>query len=87
VRYPESISQLGKNIQRIRKERGMSQQRLALEADVERSVLQRIEYGEGGPTLDILIAIQIALETTIEELFKDVFPEPKAQTNDLNSKL
>jgi len=73
MRYPENIRQLGTNIRDIRKKRGMSQKRLAEEAGIERRVLQRLEYGEGGPTLDILIAIYRALGTTVEELFKDVF--------------
>ena len=36
------------------------------EANIERRVLQRLEYGEGGPTLDLLISIYKALNTTMK---------------------
>lgn len=72
VRHPEKIKLLGKNISKLRKQKGWSQQKLADESDLERRVLQRIEYGEGGPTVDTRLSICIALEANINEVFAKV---------------
>jgi transcriptional regulator with XRE-family HTH domain len=73
LRNPENIIRLGRNITKIRTDKGISQLQLCYEANIERRVLQRLEYGEGGPTLDLLISIYKALNTTIEDLFEGVF--------------
>lgn len=45
---------VGMNIRRLRKERGLSQESLAGEADLAMRHLGRIERGEGNPTVAIL---------------------------------
>lgn len=45
---------VGANIRRLRKERGLSQEALAGEADLAMRHLGRIERGEGNPTVAIL---------------------------------
>lgn len=79
VRYPEKIAAIGMNIQKLRKSKGLSQYKLAAEAEIERKVLQRIEYGEGSINLNTLIAITMALGVRIEEIFEGVFSESESQ--------
>ena len=45
---------VGANIRRLRKERGLSQESLAGEAELAMRHLGRIERGEGNPTVAIL---------------------------------
>ena len=51
----------GKKIRKFRKEVGMSQEQLALVANIERSYLGAIERGERSPTLDKIASIAKAL--------------------------
>lgn len=45
---------VGANVRRLRKERGLSQESLAGEADLAMRHLGRIERGEGNPTVAVL---------------------------------
>ncbi|MND45310.1 anaerobic benzoate catabolism transcriptional regulator [compost metagenome] len=45
---------VGANVRRLRKERGLSQETLAGEADLAMRHLGRIERGEGNPTVAVL---------------------------------
>jgi transcriptional regulator with XRE-family HTH domain len=49
--------QLGANIRRVRKEKGFSQEGLALKAKIDRSYMGRIERGEVNLTIEILYII------------------------------
>lgn len=60
---------LGKNISRIRKEKGISQVQMANEMDMDRSNLRRIEAGRTNPTTITLHRISKVLSVTLEELF------------------
>jgi len=66
-----SISKIGKNIRRIRKEKGISQDRLSKRADLALNTIVNIELGENSnPTIETLKKIADALEVSIEELLK-----------------
>ena len=58
----------GKRIRKFRKERGMSQEQLALVATIERSYLGAIERGERSPTLDKIASIAKALRVKPSQL-------------------
>ena len=45
---------IGQNIAQLRKEKGMSQERLALESDMSVSYLRAIEHGKANPTISAL---------------------------------
>lgn len=56
---------LGQVISKLRKERNISQEQLALEADVDRTRLGEIERGEANPTIDTLNRIAHTLGQTL----------------------
>ncbi len=55
---------IGKNIQRLRKEKGLTQEELSAKAGISKNHLSRIETGVGSMSLDSLIIIANALNTT-----------------------
>ena len=61
---------LSSNIQRIRKEQGISQEKLALKADVDRSYMSQIERCLANPSIDALLRISNALEVAPSELLQ-----------------
>ena len=52
----------------MRKQKGLSQERLALSAGIERSYMGLIERGKGNPTLEKVGAIAKALQVSPQEL-------------------
>ncbi|MFL5754559.1 MAG: helix-turn-helix transcriptional regulator [Bacteroidia bacterium] len=63
------LMMLGKNIARLRKERGISQVQMANEMEMDRSNLRRIEAGRTNPTTITLHRISRVLDIKFEELF------------------
>lgn len=59
---------LARNIKKCRKLRGVSQERLALDADVDRTVVSKIERCVGNPSLDTLLKLANRLDTTVSAL-------------------
>ena len=60
---------LAKNIERLRKARGLSQEKLARLADVANNTLIKMESGENqNPTLDTLKKVAKALGVSVDEL-------------------
>ncbi|MTH61421.1 helix-turn-helix domain-containing protein [Paracoccus litorisediminis] len=59
------------NLQRIRRDRGLSQAELAEMAKVEQSMISKIENGFDGVTLRILRKLSTALEVEITDLLSD----------------
>src|SRR5579863_4657110 len=59
---------LGQLIYRLRKEHKISQEQLALEADVDRTRLGEIERGEANPTIDTLHKLALVLGQTLGSL-------------------
>jgi transcriptional regulator with XRE-family HTH domain len=61
---------LSVNIKRIRKEQSISQERLALKADIDRSYMSQIERQLANPSIDALLRISNALEVAPSELLQ-----------------
>lgn len=59
---------LGGAVRRVREARGISQERLALEADVDRSYVSHIETGKNNPAVLTLVKLAGALDVTVSEL-------------------
>lgn len=57
-------------IQQLRKQRGLSQERLALEADVDRRYMSDIENGKRNISLDIMERIASRLGIDVSELLR-----------------
>ncbi len=62
----------GKNILRIRKQRGMSAVELARKAGINQSYLSQIENGKRSPSTAVLSRIARALNLTTSELLGEV---------------
>lgn len=60
----------GKKVQELRKQKGLTQEDLADLISVDRSYMGFVERGERNPTLDKLIKIAKAFNTTLSDLFK-----------------
>ncbi|OED65767.1 transcriptional regulator [Vibrio tasmaniensis ZS-17] len=58
----------GRNLRRIRKNKGISQDKLALSAEIDRSYMGRIERGEVNITLEKAYQIACVLECDIRDL-------------------
>lgn len=63
--------EIGQKIKVIRKSRGLTQNELALKANISRSYLGDLEGGRYNPSVDTLKAIAGALNTDISELLDD----------------
>jgi transcriptional regulator with XRE-family HTH domain len=59
---------LARNIKHFRKLQGVSQERLALDAEVDRTVVSKIERCVGNPSLDTLVKLANRLDTTVSAL-------------------
>ncbi len=69
---------IGREIARIRAERGISQERLAECAGVHRNYVGLVERGERNPTLKTLLAITGALELSLIDMFAAAVPAKPA---------
>ena len=59
---------IGKVVREIRKEKGISQEKLALEADISRRYVYLLESGQCSPTIKILEKIANALHVKIYDI-------------------
>lgn len=58
------------NLRRLRVKRGLSQERLAYDAEVDRSYVGGLERKTENPTVDVLDRLAETLEVPLSELFK-----------------
>ena len=70
--FSEIKQTLSKNIKLLRKERGLAQERLALEAGVDRTVVSKIERMVSNPSLEILVKLAFVLEVPVDVLLADI---------------
>lgn len=59
---------LGTNVRQLRKAKGLSQERFALEHGFDRTYISGIERGERNPTILVVERLAEALEVSIAEL-------------------
>jgi len=67
-RQDPALVALGEALRRIRQAKGVSQERLALSAEVDRSYVGRIERGDNNVAVLTLVKLADALEITVTEL-------------------
>ena len=73
----EARAIIGWNLRQLRVERGLSQERLALAAGIDRAYVGRVERGSENLTIATLEALAIALSSPVAALLAE--PEPGAQ--------
>jgi len=61
----------GENLKRLRLEKGISQESLALSADLDRTYIPSIEKGERNVSITVVEKLANALNVNISEFFKD----------------
>ena len=61
---------VGRNVRRLRQERKLSQEQLALSAGIDLAYVGGIELGKRNPSLLILVRLSTALETTPSKLLE-----------------
>jgi len=70
VTLPALKLTLSTNIKRLRKEQGISQEKLALKANIDRSYMSELERQIANPSIEALLKIANALEVATSELLK-----------------
>lgn len=58
------------NVGEIRYEKGVSLRKLAQQARVSKSYLQKIEAGEAKPSLEIMVRLAQVLERPLDQLYQ-----------------
>lgn len=76
-RFEHARQVLAENVRRLRKEVGLSQEALALSADVDRTYVSQIERGIGNPSLLILCRLCDVLEVDVRELLAAAHPRAR----------
>lgn len=69
---PVSAAIFGEEVRRARIDAGISQEGLALAANVERSYLGRVERGQSQPTLFVILKVAVALGVSASALVLQV---------------
>lgn len=70
ITLPTLKQALSVNIKRIRLEQGISQEKLALKANIDRSYMSELERQLANPSIEALLKIANALGVTPSELLK-----------------
>ena len=68
MKNPALLHAFGEHLRALRKQRGLSQQALADEADISWPTVQRVEAGSQSATLEVLAALAQALGLSLKEL-------------------
>lgn len=66
------IEDIGNRIKEIRSEKGISQEKLALKAELDRTYVAGVENGKRNPSIKSLEKIINALDMNFENFFKDM---------------
>lgn len=71
MKNPAGLKAFADRLRYLRKQKGLSQKKLADIANIEQTTVARIELVQLAPTLDLLISISRAMELEIYELVHD----------------
>ena len=61
---------VGRNVRRLREQRGMTQEQLAFEARIDLTYVGGIERGRRNPSLMVMVRLAEALEAELKELLE-----------------
>ena len=62
----------GETIKKIRLEKGLSQETLAFEADIDRTYISDIEKGERNISIQVAYKLALALQISFSDLIKEI---------------
>jgi len=65
------------NLRRLRLEKGISQEGLAADAEIDRAYLSELERKLGNASVDLLDRLALALEAHPSEFFREPWPDAK----------
>jgi len=68
----KALAVFGRNVSRLRSDAGLSQDKLAEKADLDRTYLSGIERGIRNPGVTVVIRIAHALGVSVDDLCKGV---------------
>lgn len=68
LRNQKYLDAFGQNVKRLRNKKGLSQEKLALEMDVDYMQVYRIEHGKVNTTISTVLALARALGVPTKEL-------------------
>ena len=66
---------VAQNIRRLRVARGLSQEALAVDAEIDRTYVSRLERELENPTVAVLERLALALRVPIGDLFREPSPD------------
>lgn len=75
----DPVISFGRVLRRLRKDAGFSQEKLALDAEIERNFVSLIERGVNQPTIRIIFKLAAALHTTPSQVLSLVEEDMKNQ--------
>lgn len=67
--YSKICQKFATKLQELRTAKGFTQEQLALDADVDKSYIGKIENGQKMPTLKTIAKLALALDVHIKDLF------------------
>ena len=67
----KQLTALAQKIKNVRKQANISQEQIALIADVDRSFISRLERGVANPSYLLLLQISKALNVSVKDLIPD----------------
>ncbi|WP_429248016.1 helix-turn-helix domain-containing protein [Massilia sp. UYP32] len=66
--HDPTLAAIGKNVKRIRRASGKTQEGLALEAEIDRTYVSQIERGIANPSVLVLRKVAFCLGATLSEI-------------------
>jgi transcriptional regulator with XRE-family HTH domain len=75
----KTLATFGRSIRRLRKQRRMSQDDLAVAAKLSRNYISDIERGVRNPSLLALIGLSRALRVPLRDLLADIEPKTRQE--------
>jgi transcriptional regulator with XRE-family HTH domain len=71
-KHDKILTEFGRNVSRLRSDAGLSQDKLAEKADLDRTYLSGIERGVRNPGIKSVLRIARALDVSLDKLCKGV---------------
>lgn len=75
------IEKSGKRIQKLRAESGFTQERLAEQLNIDRSLLSHVEAGKRGCSVDLLIQFREFFKSSLDYIVLGVTHDESSQTD------